>query len=123
MVKNPPANAGDVGDVGSNPELRRSPGGGHGNPLQFCSLGNSMDRGASWATVYGVAESDTTDWAHTMVTSVSTHGSVSGRDLQDDLRRTVQDDESLVDSHTGRIPSLRILEPFLVVILRVLVGT
>ena len=60
MVKNPPANAGDIGDVGSNPELRRS-GGGHGNPLQFCSLGNSMDRGASWATVYGMAESDTTD--------------------------------------------------------------
>ena len=61
MVKNPPANAGDAGDVGSNPELRRSPGGGHGNPLQFCSLGNSMDRGALGGTVYGVAESDTTD--------------------------------------------------------------
>lgn len=57
-----------------------------------------------------------------MVTSVSTHGSVSGRDLHDNLRRTVQADESLVDSHAGRIPSLRTLEPFLMVILRVLVG-
>ena len=47
--------------------------------------------------------------------SVSTPGSVGGRGQHDDLRRTVQADESLVDSHMGRIPSLRTLEPFLVV--------
>ena len=52
-----------------------------------------------------------------MVNSVSTPGSVGGRDPRDDLRRTVQAGESLVDSHSGRIPSLRTLEPFLVVIL------
>ena len=45
MVKNPPANAGGVRDVGLVPELGRSPGGGHGNPLQYSSLENPMDRG------------------------------------------------------------------------------
>ena len=45
-VKNPPANAGDVGDTGSIPGLERSPGGGHGNPLQHSWLENPMDRGA-----------------------------------------------------------------------------
>ena len=44
--KNPPANAGDTGDVGSVPGLGRSPGEGSGNPLQYFSLENPMDRGA-----------------------------------------------------------------------------
>ena len=57
MVKNPPASAGDTGDVGSIPEVERSPGGGNGNPLQYSCLGNPMDRGAWWATVHGVAKS------------------------------------------------------------------
>ena len=52
VVKNPPAN---VGDVGSIPGLRKSPGEGNFNPLQYSYLGNPMDRGAWWATVYGVA--------------------------------------------------------------------
>ena len=39
--------------------LRRSPGGGNGNTLQYSSLGNPMDRGARWATVHGVAKSQT----------------------------------------------------------------
>ena len=52
MVKNPPANA---GDSGSNPGLGRSPGEGNGNPLQYSCLEDSMDRGAWWATVHGVA--------------------------------------------------------------------
>ena len=43
-VKNPPANAGDIRDVGSIPGSRRSPGGGHGNPLQYSFLENLMDR-------------------------------------------------------------------------------
>ena len=46
IVKNPAASAGDIRDVGSIPELGRSPGGGHGNPLQYACPGNSMDRGA-----------------------------------------------------------------------------
>ena len=57
VVKNPPANAGDVGSVlGSG----RSPGEGKGNPLQYACLGNPMDRGAWWATVHGITELDMT---------------------------------------------------------------
>ena len=48
MVKNPPANAGDMGSI---PGVGRSSGEGNGNPLQFSCLGNPMDRGAWWATV------------------------------------------------------------------------
>ena len=48
MVKNPPANAGDTGDLGSITGLGRSPGVGNGNPLQYSCLENSMDRGAWW---------------------------------------------------------------------------
>ena len=58
MVKNPPADAGDKRDMGSIPGSGRSPGGGHGNPLQHSCLENPMARGA---TVYMVVkESDTT---------------------------------------------------------------
>ena len=53
VVKNPPANAGDVSSV---PRLGRSPGEGSGNPLQYSCLGNPMDRGACPATVHGVAK-------------------------------------------------------------------
>ena len=40
MIKNPPANAGDIRDMGLIPGSGRSPGGGHGNPLQYSSLEN-----------------------------------------------------------------------------------
>ena len=53
-VKNLPGNAGDLRDTGLIPGLRRSPGGGHGNPLQYSCLENSMDREAWWATVHTV---------------------------------------------------------------------
>ena len=46
-----------MGDLGSSPRLERSPGEGHGNPLQYSCLGDSMDRGAGQAAVYGVAKS------------------------------------------------------------------
>ena len=56
VVKNLPANAGDVGLI---PGFARSPGGGNGNPLLFSCLGNPLDRGAWWAAVHGVSkESD-----------------------------------------------------------------
>ena len=61
MVKNLPASAGDKRDVGSIPESGRSPGGRHGNPLQYSCLENPMDGGAWRATVHGIAESDMTE--------------------------------------------------------------
>ena len=57
MVKNLHANAGDVGDVSLIPGSGRSPGGMHGNPLQYSCLENAMDGGAWWVTVHGVAQS------------------------------------------------------------------
>ena len=57
VVKNPPANAGDIRDAGLIPRLGGSLGEGHGNPLQYSCLENPMDRGAWWATVYRVTES------------------------------------------------------------------
>ena len=67
MLKNLPANAGDTRDASLLPGLGRSPGVGNGNPLQCSCLENSMDRGACWATVHGVAESliRLSNWAHT----------------------------------------------------------
>ena len=61
VVKNLPANAGDIRDPGSIPESGKSPGGGHGTLLQYSCLENSTDRGAWQATVYGVTELDTTE--------------------------------------------------------------
>ena len=58
-INNPPAITGDVRDMGSIPGLRRSPGGGHGSPLQYSCLENLLERGAWRAPVRGVAESQT----------------------------------------------------------------
>ena len=57
VVKNLLANAGDIRDAGLIPELGRSPGGGHDNPLQYSCLENPRDRGSWWATVHRVAQS------------------------------------------------------------------
>ena len=59
VVKNPPANAGDITDVGLIPGLGRSLGGGHGNPLRYSCLENPMDRGGWQATVHWVSKSQT----------------------------------------------------------------
>ena len=58
-IKNPPANAEDVRDVGSIPGSGRSSGERNGNPLQYSYLENPMDRGARWAIVHRVAKSQT----------------------------------------------------------------
>ena len=59
MVKNLPANAGDIRDLGLIPGSVRSPRGGHGNLLQYSCLGNPTDRGAWQATVHRVAQIQT----------------------------------------------------------------
>ena len=56
LVKNPPANAEDIRDVGSIPGWGRSPRGGNGNPRRYPCLGNLMDREAWWAAVHVVAK-------------------------------------------------------------------
>ena len=78
MVENPPVNAGDAGSI---PGSGRSPGGGHGHPLQYSCLGNPMDRGAWWAAVRGVTkESDTTE-----VTNTHTNTTFSNIELPQNL--------------------------------------
>ena len=59
MIKNLSAKVGDLRGVGSVPGLGISPGGGHGYPFQFYCLGNLMNREALWATIHGVAKSQT----------------------------------------------------------------
>ena len=64
VVKNQPANAGDTRGVGSISGFGRYPGGGHGNPLQYSSLENPMDRGA-WQDTVHHKESYMTEWLNT----------------------------------------------------------
>ena len=80
VVKNPPASAGDAGLI---PELGRTPGEGNGNPLQYSCLESSMHTGAWWATVYGLAKSQTrlsdftfTFHFHALEKEMATHSSV-----------------------------------------------
>ena len=61
MVKDLPASAGEIRDIGSIPGLGRSPRGGHGNPHQYSCLENPMDKGTWWATVHRVTQSDMTE--------------------------------------------------------------
>ena len=75
VVKNLPASAGDIRDTGSIPRLGRSPGGGHGNPLQYSCLENPMDRGAWWAMVHGVTNSWTrlSNWTEVQICPFGPH--------------------------------------------------
>ena len=63
VVRNPPANVGDIRDAGSITGLARSPGGGHGNSLQYSCLKNPIDRGAWRATVHRVTHGAGHDWS------------------------------------------------------------
>ena len=80
VVKDLPANAGDIRDTSSIPESERSVGGGHGNPFQYSCLENPMGRGAWRATVHGVTESD--------VTKATWH-TAHTRDIVSSLRYTI----------------------------------
>ena len=61
MVNNPPANSSDVRDMGAIPESGRSPGGGHGSPLQYSCLENPMERWLVGYSPWGQKESDTAE--------------------------------------------------------------
>ena len=61
VEKNSPASAGDLSNVGSIPGSGRFPRDGDGSSLQYSCLGNPMDRGAWWATVHEITESDVTE--------------------------------------------------------------
>ena len=65
VVKNPPANAGDIRGADLIPGSERSPGVGNGNPIQYSCLENSMDRGTWGATVHEIAKSRTQLSTHT----------------------------------------------------------
>ena len=73
VVKNLPANTGEVKDAGSMPGLGRPPGGGHGNPLQYSCLENPMDQGAWQTTVHGVARV-----GHGLATKLLLRGDMEG---------------------------------------------
>ena len=70
VVKNPPAN---VGDVGSSPGSGRSPGEGNGNPLQYSCLENARDRGAWWATVQRAGHNSATKTTTKLIYSERSH--------------------------------------------------
>ena len=79
VVKNPPANAGDVRDSGSTLGSRRSLGGRHGNPLQYPCLENLMDRGTWRATVHRVTKSQA------RLKQISTHAGGTPRQASEHL--------------------------------------
>ena len=79
VIKNPPTNTGDIRGTGSIPDSGRSPGGGHGNHLQYSSLENPMDRGAWWATVHRVAKS----WTQLKQLSTYARGKREGDKVRD----------------------------------------
>ena len=83
MVKILPANAKDIRDMGLIPGLGKSPGGGHGNPLEHSCLKNPMDKGTWWATVHRVTKS----W--TRLKRLSMHEDQSSQ-LLTDLENKIQ---------------------------------
>ena len=87
VVRNPPANVGDIRDVGSITGLGRSPGGGRGNPLQHSCLGNPMDRGAWWAIVHAVTQSQT----QMKQLSIHTHPDIPGGTVDESLPASAGD--------------------------------
>ena len=91
VVKNPPANTGDAGGVGSIPGWGRSPGGGNDNPLQYSCLENPMDRGAWSITVHGVSKCWTElspQTIKTYVKNLNDKGEISLTHADSKLRRT-----------------------------------
>ena len=104
MVKNLSANAGDVREAGLIPESGRSPGGGHGNPLQYPCLENPMDRGAWWTTVHRITKSQTqlSTYVHTHThTHTHTH-SINSRFFPRKITKSCFPSKSRINKKQGR---------------------
>ena len=106
VVKNPPANAGDIRDKGLIPGLGRFPGGGHGNPLQNSCLENPIVRGSWCVTVHSVAQSQTRlKWlsTHTLIiyqACVLSH-------YRRFPHHSIPDEQHVVERDTASDPDLR----------------
>ena len=85
VVKSLPASSGDARDVGSIPRLGRFPGVGNGNPLHYSCLENPMDRRPWWATVHGVAKSQT--WLSNCASMHAHTGRTKGHGLETGMRQ------------------------------------
>ena len=96
VVKNLPANAGDIRDTGSIPGLGRSPGEGNGYLLQYSCLENPMDRGAWWATVHRVAKSWT--WLSDLAAAAA--------DVEHLIKFTFKVDLKFTWRYSGVVPSV-----------------
>ena len=97
VIKNPPANARDKRDVGSMPRSGRSPGGGHGNQLQYSYLENSMDRGAWHAIVHRVTKNQT------QLKRLSTHSQRAWLNINSSLFSKMH---LFIQSSKGNLPNL-----------------
>ena len=115
VVKNLPASAGDIRDEGSIPASGRSPGGGHGSPLQYSGLENPVDRGAWQAAVHGVAKG----WTQLKQLSTHAHRAGRGRLLQPprleprkagDRTRTQQGPSSALTANKAEMARLLVTE-------------
>ena len=83
MVKNLPANAGNIRDTGLNPGSGRSHEGGHGIPFQYSYLRNPMDRGAWWAIVHELTKE--LDMTEQLSMHAHAHFDFSSQKLRNDL--------------------------------------
>ena len=96
MVKNPPAHAGDIRDVGSIPGLGRSPGEGNGSPLQYSCLEDFMHRGTWQATVRRLAKNRTKLKPHSTRTVTGIKCSINGNNTHNSL---LEGDIIIIHSH------------------------
>ena len=95
MVKNLPASAGYLRDASSIPGLGRSPEGGHGNPLQYSSLENPMDKGAWQATAHRVTKSQT------QLKRLSTHALHACTDVRVGPQRRLSTEELMLSNYSA----------------------
>ena len=103
VVKNPPANAGDIRDKGSIPGSGRSAGEEHGNPFQYSFPENPMDRGAWWATVLRVAKSRTRLKCPTSATTLYHNPAPHGTKTKKNQQRRPRNKTKEVGGHTETV--------------------